>query len=271
MLALSAIYFQDPGESVVLRHFTGTLSGISSESGAHIKSPFDACVRYDVRNNTVTFVGDGTEDQVHGGTAIGPQITFQDKEGVTGNLDVVVRYSIDPLAVKELYANYLSQENFVTKVVAQDVRSISRQIPGEYGTLALFNSRAEAEQAIFAALEKKWVNQPITLEAVNLQEIRYSEDIKQRYDDAQAARVAVDKAQAEQDAAEIQAETARIAAQGQADANAILTESLSEEILRQRYIDALQKGGAIYVVPEGSSPIVGVAPPVSAPAAPQPQ
>ena len=259
-LFFSLIYFQDPGEAVVLRSFTGSVSGSSVDSGAHIKSPFDTCITFDVRNNTVTFVGAGVEDQVHGGTVIGPQITFQDREGVTGNLDVVVRYSIDPMAVEDLYSYYLNQENFVTKTVAQDTRSICRQIPGQYGTLQLFNSRADAEEAIFLALERKWANQPITIEAVNLQEIRYSDEIKQRYDDAQSARVAVDKAQAEQDAAEIQAETARITAQGQADANAILDASLTDDILRQRYIDALNNSSAIYVVPEGSTPLIAATP-----------
>ena len=47
-----------------------------------------------------------------------------------------------------------------------------------------------------------------------------------------------------------------IAAQGEADANAILAESLTEEILRQRYIDALDKSSTIYVVPDGATPLI---------------
>lgn len=49
---------------------------------------------------------------------------------------------------------------------------------------------------------------------------------------------------------------------GAADANAILTESLTPEVLQQRYIDALKsigKEGNLVVVPEGSQPIVGSA------------
>jgi regulator of protease activity HflC (stomatin/prohibitin superfamily) len=254
----SVIYFQDPGESILLRNFTRTISGVTQESGMHFKSPFDTCIRYDVRNNTITSVGDGTEDEVKGGNAIGPRVTFQDLEGVTGGMDVVVRYSLDSGAVEQLYKDYLDQKNFVIKVVAQDVRSVTRQVAGRYGTLKLFNSRAEVELAIFDALAKRWSNMPIIVEGVNVQEIRYSEEITQRYDDAQAARVAIDKAQAEKEAAEITAETARIIAQGQADANAILNESLSDQVLQQRYIDAISKGSTIYVVPEGSTPMIGV-------------
>ena len=45
-----------------------------------------------------------------------------------------------------------------------------------------------------------------------------------------------------------------------ADANAIMTQSLTPEVLEQRYIDALKsigKNGNLVVVPEGSQPIVG--------------
>ena len=48
-------------------------------------------------------------------------------------------------------------------------------------------------------------------------------------------------------------------AQGIAEANRVLAESLSEEVLAQNYIDALKEIGAngnLVVVPEGSSPVV---------------
>ena len=48
--------------------------------------------------------------------------------------------------------------------------------------------------------------------------------------------------------------------QREADANKVLTESLTPEVLQQRYIDTLAeigKSGNLVVVPEGSQPIVG--------------
>ena len=58
----------------------------------------------------------------------------------------------------------------------------------------------------------------------------------------------------------IEAETKSIEAQGEADANAILTQSLTDEVLQQQYIEALKAAadnGGLIVVPEGSQPIVG--------------
>lgn len=48
--------------------------------------------------------------------------------------------------------------------------------------------------------------------------------------------------------------------QGEADANAVLANSLNDQVLQQHYIDALEsigKDGNLVVVPEGSQPIVG--------------
>ena len=79
-----------------------------------------------------------------------------------------------------------------------------------------------------------------------------------RLDEAQAARIAVEKAKADRDAAKVAAEPKVVQAHGEADANEILTKSLSDEILRQRYIDALNKASTVYVVPDGSTPFVNV-------------
>lgn len=55
-------------------------------------------------------------------------------------------------------------------------------------------------------------------------------------------------------------EAITVEAQGQADANAVLADSLNDQVLQQHYIDALEsigKDGNLVVVPEGSQPIVG--------------
>jgi regulator of protease activity HflC (stomatin/prohibitin superfamily) len=256
---LSCIYTQDVGEAVVLRSITGELSGQTTSAGLHVKAPWVDTITYDTRNNTISYIGTGETDHT-GGSAQGPQITFQDREGVTGHLDLVVRYSIVPDAVSDLYSQFRSQEDFVDRVLENDVRSLSRDVPARYGTLEVFTQRPAIATAVGAALTDRWQRQGVTVEEVSLQEVRYSDEVKTRFDEAQAARIAVERARAEQESARVAAETRTIAAGGEADANRILAESLTEPVLRQRYIEALGKAGTVYVVPDGSSPLVQVAP-----------
>lgn len=250
-------YTQDIGESKVQVSWTGELVGQTTTPGVHFKAPWVSALTFDVRNNLVAYVGSG-DTNYSGNATTGPQITFQDAEGVTGNMDLTVRYSIQPDAVLDLYSEYQTQEAFVSKVISETVRSEARKATSSRTTIQVYSERADLNTEILLALEEKLSPLGVNIEDVAVQELRYSEDVVARFDDAQAARIAVDKAEAEQAAALVQAETRVIEAQGQADANAILEQSLSPEILTQKYIDALRESGQVYIVPEGSTPFITV-------------
>lgn len=267
-VGISSFYTQDVGESKVLVNWDGTLVGQSVETGLHVKAPWVSVKTFDVRNNVVAYLGAENEDVNYAGSdPTGPHITFQDREGVQGDMDIVIRYSIDPEAVLDIYANYRTQEQFVTKTVNETIRSAARESTTSRNTIEVYNERGEIASELLESLQAELNDEGVFIEAVNIQEIAYSAEVKQRFDDAQAARIAIDKAEADQEAAAVMADTkvieaqgvadaAVVEAQGQAEANRLLTESLTEEILTQRYIDALRESGQVYVVPEGSTPFL---------------
>lgn len=86
----------------------------------------------------------------------------------------------------------------------------------------------------------------------------YSQDagITSKYAEAQAAEIDKQKALNEQEVEKTKAETKRIKAQGEADANKVLNDSLTDNVLRQHYIDALQNADQLIVTPEGSNTLV---------------
>lgn len=260
-------YTQDAGEAKVQVSWTGELVGQTTSPGIHLKAPWVKVLTFDVRNNVVAYVGSGTVlPNYSGNTTTGPQITFQDKEGVSGNIDLTVRYSINGDAVLDIYTEFRTQDAFVNRVVSETVRSVARNSVSTRNTIEVYNERAQVGAEIQKALEEALGDQGVTIESVNLQEIRYSPEVVARFDEAQAARIAVDRAEAEQETARVAAETLVVKSQGEADArvvaatgeaeaNRILSESLTEEVLQQRYIDAL-RAGTVFVVPEGSTPLV---------------
>lgn len=256
----SSIYFQDPGEVAVVRNLGGALKGSTDTAGIHAKAPWQSIIKYDVRNNTISFIGKSDEDYV-GGQATGPQITINDKGGASANMDVQVQYSLRPAAALDLYAKYGTQENFVRQIVAVGTRAYARDAAGNIDTIDILTSRGEFSEALKAALTKAWEDDGVIVENVSVQDIRYPKTIKDRYAEAQAAEIAKAKAENEQKTAEVEAETKRIKAEGEANANRVLQESLSSEVLTNRYIDALREIGAngnMVVVPEGSTPFVNM-------------
>lgn len=256
----ASFYTQDVGEAKVLKDWTGNIVGQDTTAGADFKAPWVDAVDFDIRNQIAAYVGDGS-NAYNGQEPSGPQITVQDREGVTANLDVVVIYSIKPDAVTDIYREYLNQENFRARLIEQDIRSVVRNIPAKYGTLELLNGREQVGADIQTALESRWAERGVVVESVSLQEIRYSDEVKQRFDAAQSARIEVEKAEAELDKAKVDAQQKVATAEAEAQANDILARSLTEPVLKQRYLDTLKElaaSGNVVVVPEGFNGLVNV-------------
>ena len=258
LLGSQCLYTQDAGDVKVLRDFGGNIAGSSSETGFHFKAPWQDVITYDIRNNVISFVADGEEDYF-GGSANGPQVTINDAGGASANIDIQVNYSLDPSKAIEIYQDYGTQENFVRSIAAVDARSVPREVAGQFDTITVLTNRGELTTAIQDRLTEKWKNYGLHVEQVSIQEVRYDQAIVDRYSEAQQAEIAKQTALNNQETAKVNAETAVIEAQGQADANAVLAQSLNEQVLTQHYYDTLQSIGAngnLVVVPEDSQPIV---------------
>lgn len=239
-LIFASFYTQEAGEAKVLRDWTGNIVGSSTESGAHWKAPWVDTVDWDIRNQQAAFLGDGTT--THAGQAVtGAEITFTDRDGVTGNMDIAVIYSIQADKVEDLTFDYTGQEDFKVKVVENDIKSIPRDIASTYTTIKMYNERSQLGQDIEEALRTSWEKKGIIIEDVQIQGIRYSDAVKERFEAAQNAQTEIVKAEAELKKTEIDAQQQVIKAQAEADANNLLAASLTAPILQQRYLDTLAK------------------------------
>lgn len=243
----SMSYTNDEGQAKVLRSWTGQVEGQITSPGFGLKSPWQEALTYDIRNQQVVFAS--TKGEVNDG-ANGPQVTIQDREGVSANIDITVRYSIKPDAVTNIYKKYGSQENFISRFIENDIRAGVRTVPAEYGTIELLNGRAKVEQKITDYLEERWSKHGVQVESVSLQEIRYPKDVQQRFAEAQNARTEVEKANAELEANKIKAESNRILAESLTNMN---LEQLKYETLRE-----IGQKGNLIVVPENFGGILNL-------------
>lgn len=247
-LLFSTMVTNGEGQSKVLVSWTGEAQGDPIEkSGLSWKKPWQGVENYDVRNQQVKFASTkGKQNK----DANGPQITIQDREGVSANIDISVRYSIKSGSVIEIFRQYGSQEQFVQKFIENDIRAGLRSIPSNYNTIEVLNSRPKVEADIIEYLEKRWEGTGVQIETVSLQDIRYPKAVRERFADAQNARTEVEKAQAELDRNRIQAES-----------NRVLSDSLTPEVLKQQQLEAMveaSKNGNLIIVPEDFSGIVNM-------------
>ncbi|MEO5534822.1 MAG: prohibitin family protein [Pseudolysinimonas sp.] len=262
-LVLSSFFRQDVGQANVLRDWAGNIVGYETQSGLHWKAPWVDPVTFDVRNQRAVFVSEqlpGEGDNV-GGSPDGPQITVQDAEGVTANIDIAIRYSLDPDSVVDIYSSYANEENLKTRLIFNDIRSVVRSVPGSFTTIQMLTDRNSVQEKILEALEARWKDDGIIVEDVALQEIRYGDQVTGAYAAAQEANINVQTETAKLEAAKVSAQQKVVQAQAEADANAILNASLTTAILQQRYLDTLKElaaAGNLVVVPDGFNGLINV-------------
>ena len=258
LIVPACIYTQDIGEAVVLKNFGGSLAGYTTEAGFHVKAPWQDATSWDIRNRLINFYRD-SEYSYDNGSYNGATVTINDSSGTKADCDVQVIYSINPDAVQQLYADYGNQEAYVSSYVSNDVRQTVRDCAGQFTTIQLLTNKEEFANAIMETLGNNWADSGVVVESVQVQDIRYADSITEAYAAAQSAQVEQQRAENEKETARIQAETKVIESQGEADANAILTQSLTPEVLQQNYYDTLREignNGNLVVVPTDSQPIV---------------
>jgi regulator of protease activity HflC (stomatin/prohibitin superfamily) len=256
LLFFSMIFTQDVGQSSVVKDITGNVVGQVSESGLHTKAPWEEAVTFDIRNQRVVFVNPSTSSGDNtGGESDGREIAVTDKDGVTSNVDITVRYNLDPKKVTDIYRNYKDELGLKATLIYNDIRSVTRSEAGKLSTLALLTDRATLQKKINEALAKRWETEGVLIDEVALQEINPPKSVRAAYSEAQNSQIKVQKAQNELDAVKISSQEQVVKAQATADANNILSASLTPQVLQQKYLDAL-KEGTVYVVPEGSTPLI---------------
>lgn len=267
---ISMTYSQDQGEANVVKSISGEVSSIDVDPGFGMKAPWDSLITFDVRNQQAVYKGDGTAT-AEGEQVNGPEITIQDKDKVSANVDIAIRYSIDPSKLGDIYSNYSSQQELVARKIDQDMRSVTRNAFSKYTTAGVLENRTQLEVDIAEDLKRRWENSGVVVESIALQGIRYPEATQNGFTQAQESATNLKRAQEDlkvkeaegaqrKAVAEADAEVRRINAESEAAANETLSKSLNENVLQQEYINALKEigdKGNLVVVPEGSQPIVG--------------
>lgn len=257
----SSVYAQDTGDASVIVSWTGDILGQEIAPGLHVKAPWSTVKTFSVRNQQVVFAGDRAETDYTGGSATGPDITVQDSDGVTSNIDIAVRYSIRPDQVTTIYKQFRDETNFVSQFVTQDIRSTVRDAPNSFTTLDLITKRAALNTAIQKSLEQRWQGTGVTVDSVSLQQITPPASVTAAYAAAQNAQIKVSTEKNLLQAAQVSAQQQVVQAQAKAKANDTLNKSLTSNVLKQNYIDTLSKlaaSGNVVVVPEGFGGIVNV-------------
>jgi regulator of protease activity HflC (stomatin/prohibitin superfamily) len=292
LIALTACFYKlDVGEAAVLKSVSGTVQGSKATPGFGTKAPWVDVIKFNIRNQVVTFAGDGRDDSDDG-----PAITTQTSDNASVQMDITIRYSLDPSKVENIYRQYSDQDGLLAKVILPGIRSVVRDAPTTFPAATIRQQRPQLSGQVSRDLNASLNSAGVLVDQVDLRNIGLDKGVEASLNAVQQARAKADSARADLETAKINAEKIKTEAQAQSDSDQIIRcgatsqtvdevvngqtvkaikvvpvpqaqcqNRLNQQVLTSKYIDMLraaaEKGNTIYVVPQGANNIISLSAP----------
>jgi regulator of protease activity HflC (stomatin/prohibitin superfamily) len=157
--------------------------------------------------------------------------------GLDIQVDVSIRYR--PIEDK---IGYLYDEvgvNYLNKIIIPELRSATREVIGQYKPEELYSSsRKKIQEEIFKRTRDVLVKNNIRLDAILIRSIELPTQIKSAIEQKLTEQQRIQQKEYSKEVAQKEAEREKIEARGKAKANEILSQSLTDKILREKAISA---------------------------------
>ncbi|MBO3116927.1 prohibitin family protein [Winogradskyella sp. DF17] len=225
VIAKSAVTI-DSGEAGVLFRTFGEGVVIDEPplaEGFHIVAPWNKVYVYEVRRQEIF-----------------EKMKVLSSNGLDIQLDASIWYQPDQANLGRLHQEI--GENYLNRIILPTMRSAARSVVGRYTPEQLYSSKRDAIQAeIFEETKKIVDNQFIMIDEILVRDVTLPPTIK----DAIERKLKQEQESLEYEfrlvTAEKEAERQIIEAKGKADANRILSASLTDKILQDKGIEATNK------------------------------
>ena len=276
---------------------TGRFNPIPLQPGLHFYIPiFEKVLTVNTRVKMITYsnmdhqVSGNISQRYEGGLKRNPAIRVMDSRGLYVDIDLAVQYHLRPQGAPATIAKWgLAWED---KIINTKVREIVRDVIGKYPAELLPQKRQEIAVEIQQKLRER-VNaiksNPVALDSVELRNIQLPAKIQEKIEELQAekqnvmiaeqqkerakreaerkAEIARGEAQKKRIEAQGSADKIRIEAESQAKANRLISDSLTDKLLRLKQIQTqnafnqalrVNKNAKIFLTPGGAVPNIWI-------------
>ena len=224
LLVLSFSIVVIPANTVGVRY--SSINGTSDKTlneGIHFVVPF-----VDHVNTIETTVQERTDEG----------ISIQTKDAQWVKVTVNVKYQVDKSNAFKVYKGYKTLDNLNKNIIGNYTQEALNQVCTQYNVIDVLGEKRNAfVEETAKILKEKLAAEGVTLKAVTVKDIDAGEAIEKAISDEAVAKKEVETAKQKQEKAKTEAETKVIEAQGEADANAVLTEQLTPEVLEKMLIE----------------------------------
>jgi regulator of protease activity HflC (stomatin/prohibitin superfamily) len=244
----------DEGNVKVVKRW-GATTGTTFGPGAHFINPVSQSTSsLSVRPQAYTMSSkQGEGERANRDDAI--QVLTED--GLQVNVDVTVRYRVDSAKAVQFYRQYRTLGTAEERLIRPSIRSVLRTEAGRLPVTVIYTGEGQTrlKQAAERELSDEFVDAGIILEAVQIRNVDLPEQYAQAVEQKEITEQTRQRKEDELEVEKLEAERKRIEAEGRADANRIVSQSLTQEVLAQQYIERLDSADTVYIpVGDGGYP-----------------
>lgn len=255
--AVSCMERIDPGYVGVVYSLNGGIQGDVLTQGMHFVNPMHKITSYSVATEQGYLSADAKE-----GSKDNDSFLIPTADGKTVNVDLEYSYHFDVEKLPTTFTKFKGQNG---KTIEQTfmrgkLKTWAGEVSSKFSVLDIYGERrTELNAQVLEHVSNKFAEYGIVIDSISFSRIGLDAQTEQAIQDRVNAQQELEKAKIETQKAtqaaekqmveaEAKAEAARIAAQGEADAaliraqaeaeaNRLLSESLTDELLKQQQID----------------------------------
>lgn len=267
----SMIYTQSVGQGVIITRIGGEVIRDDLTQGFGTKAPWDKVHKWDLFTRDVSLSGpDDAEAEFDAGEITGARIATSVQSGdesgaqtwydldVTYNLCVVVDNEVCTEAVdlETLYNKFRNQDRFTRQVIYPAIQKAARSIPSGYTTTEFRGAGSvKAGDQIATEVNEALEDIGVVVTVATVKDVDFTDKVEESLSLVEEKQQQEEAARADAAAKQVQNEQLIKNAEAEAKANKIIDNSLTDELIKLRQIEAYKKG-TVYVVPDGSTPFI---------------
>lgn len=238
--AFPVAYVPAGSRGVVFNNFSGIENRVLGE-GTHFRIPFaESIIVMPIRTQVNSFDEKGADSA---GT--------QDSQQV--DLKVTINWHLDPAAVQKVYQEVGDNDAIISKVLTNNTQDSIKQAVSKYAALDVQKNRDTVAKTALALLQEKVVRYHIVVENLSLTNINFSSDFNAAVEAAQVANQNAIAAQNKVAQIKAEAEAAIAKANGEAEAQKLVQQSLTPELLQKMFLE--KWNGVLPVYTGGGNPV----------------
>lgn len=154
---------------------------------------------------------------------------------IVNNIMVSINYQIDGIKAIDLYKTVGT--NYQTTILEPAIQETIKAVISKYTAEELVTKRSEISLDINTTLDERISSYGINSVAVSINNFDFSDSYNQAIEQKAVAEQEVETSKNQLEKAKIDAEKKKVEAQGEAEANALLEQSLTDQIIAQQFIE----------------------------------